>query len=137
MSNTQGSSRVFWFATKGSGTNDAIRIDTLLSKFEDRKEIQFSKKLKVAGLLGIMKTVAFEKPDLIVMEETGTAGGAACLCGKLLHGVPYVISSGDAVGPFMRAHHMVIGLLFEVYERLLCRLRRDSSAGRLIFAGAR
>ena len=88
MSNTQRSSRVFWFATKGSGTNDAVRIDTLLSKFEDRKEIQFSKKLKVAGLLGIMKTVAFEKPDLIVMEGTGIAGGAACLCGKLLHGVP-------------------------------------------------
>ena len=121
MSNTQRSSRVFWFATKGSGTNDAIRIDTLLSKFEDRKEIQFSKKLKVAGLLGIMKTVAFEKPDLIVMEGTGIAGGAACLCGKLLHGVPYVISSGDAVGPFMRAHHRLAGLIFEVYERLLCR----------------
>jgi hypothetical protein len=114
--------RILWFATKGSGTNEALRIETLLSKFGGRKEIPFSKKGKMAGWIGIMKTVSAEKPDLIVMEGTGIAGGLACLYGKLFHGVSYVVSSGDAVGPFMRAHHMVIGLLFEVYERLLCRL---------------
>jgi glycosyltransferase involved in cell wall biosynthesis len=30
------------------------------------------------------------------------------------------VSSGDAVGPFMRAHHRVAGWAFEIYERLLC-----------------
>ena len=65
-----------------------MRIDTLLSKFADGKEIPFSKKLKVAGLIEIMKTISAEKPDLIVMEGTGIAGGAACLYGKLFHGVP-------------------------------------------------
>ena len=114
--------RILWFATKGSGTNEALRIDTLLSKFAGRKEIPFSKKGKMAGWIEIMKTISAEKPDLVVMEGTGIAGGLACLYGKLFHGVSYVVSSGDAVGPFMRAHHMVIGLLFEVYERLLCRL---------------
>jgi glycosyltransferase involved in cell wall biosynthesis len=122
MSETQTSPRVYWFSTKGSGSNDAIRIDTLLSGFEDRKEIPFSKKLKVAGLFGVMKKLASEKPDLVVVEGTGIAGGLACLYGRLLCGVPYVISSGDAVGPFMRAHHKIAGLPFELYERLLCRL---------------
>jgi glycosyltransferase involved in cell wall biosynthesis len=121
MSNALTSSRIFWFATKGSATNDALRIDTLLSKFEDRKEIPFSKKGKIAGLVKIMKTVSVEKPDLVVMEGTGISGGVACLYGKLLHGVPYVFSSGDAVGPFMRSHHQMAGLAFELYERLLCR----------------
>ena len=122
MSTTERSPRVFWFSTKGSGTNECVRIDTLLSNFENRKEIKFSKKLKILGLLRMMKAVALEKPDLIVMEGTGIAGGAACLCGRLLHGVPYVFSSGDAVGPFMRSHHRVAGMFFEVYERVLCRL---------------
>ena len=121
MSSTQRSPRIFWFATKGSGTNDALRIDTLLSKFEDRKEIPFSKKGKMAGLVKIMRTISAEKPDLIVMEGTGISGGVACLYGKLCHGVPYVFSSGDAVGPFMRSHHRVAGFAFELYERLLCR----------------
>lgn len=122
MSKTQEVPRVFWFSTKGSGSNDAIRIDTLLSGFETRKEIAFSKKGKVTGLLGIMKTLASEKPDLVVMEGTGIAGGVACLYGRLLCGVPYLVSSGDAVGPFMRAHNQIAGLFFEIYERVLCRL---------------
>jgi glycosyltransferase involved in cell wall biosynthesis len=121
MSSARRPPRIFWFATKGSGSNDALRIDTLLSKFEDRKEIPFSKKGKMTGLVKIMKTVSAEKPDLIVMEGTGISGGVACLYGKLFHGVPYVFSSGDAVGPFMRSHHRVAGLAFELYERWLCR----------------
>jgi glycosyltransferase involved in cell wall biosynthesis len=114
--------RVFWFTTKGTGSNDAIRIDTLLSGFETRKEIPFSKKLKLAGLFQVMKTIRAEMPDLVVMEGTGIAGGISCLYGRVFCGVPYVVSSGDAVGPFMRAHHRVAGLPFEVYERVLCAL---------------
>src|SRR4029077_6451371 len=114
--------RIFWFSTKGTGSNDAIRIDTLLSGFETRKEIPFSKDLKLAGLREIMKTIRAEKPDLVIMEGTGIAGGLSCLYGKLFCGVPYVVSSGDAVGPFMRAHHQLTGLAFEVYERILCAL---------------
>jgi glycosyltransferase involved in cell wall biosynthesis len=122
MRNAGTSPRIFWFATKGAGSNDALRIDRLLSKFEGRKEIPFSKKGKVAGLVKIIKTVSAEKPNLLVMEGTGICGGAACLYGKLFHGVPYVFSSGDAVGPFVRSHHQMAGLPFELYERVLCRL---------------
>jgi hypothetical protein len=121
MNSAQTSPRILWFATKGSGTNDALRIDMLLSKFEGRKQIAFSKKGKIFGLLKIMRTVSTEKPDLVVMEGTGISGGAACLFGKFFQGVPYVFSSGDAVGPFMRAHHYIAGLAFDLYERLLCR----------------
>ena len=56
--------RIFWFSTKGTGSNDAIRIDTLLSGFETRKEIPFSKDLKLAGLREFMKTIRAEKPVL-------------------------------------------------------------------------
>ena len=122
MSSTETPPRIHWFATKGSGTNEALRIDTLLSGFKGRKEVPFSKKGKIGGFLKIMKTIAAERPDLMVMEGTGIAGGVACLYGKLFHGVPYVFSSGDAVAPFMRSHHQVLGLVFELYERLLCRL---------------
>jgi glycosyltransferase involved in cell wall biosynthesis len=122
MNAKQENPRIFWFTTKGSGTNEAIRIDTLLSAFETRKEIRFSKDLKLDGLLRILKTIRAEKPDLVVMEGTGIAGGFSCLFGKLFCGVPYVVSSGDAVGPFMRAHHQFTGLAFEVYERVLCAL---------------
>jgi len=66
--------------------------------------------------------VRAERPRLLVMEGTGIGGGLVCIAARLLHGIPYVVSSGDAVGPFIRAHHPVAGLLFEIYERILCRL---------------
>ena len=62
-----------------------------------------------------------ERPDLIVMEGTGTAGGLVLLAIRALLGIPYVVSSGDAVGPFLRLHSRALGVLGAVYERVLCR----------------
>jgi glycosyltransferase involved in cell wall biosynthesis len=55
------------------------------------------------------------------MEGTGTAGGLTLLFVNALLGVPFVFSSGDAVGPFLGLHSRLLGALGTLYERLLCR----------------
>ncbi|MEI6070162.1 MAG: glycosyltransferase [Verrucomicrobiae bacterium] len=113
--------KIAWFATKGSGSNEAQRMQALLSGVPGAVELPFDKADKRGSLLGLWRAVRVEKPDLLVMEGTGIAGGAACLLARIFLGVPYVFSSGDAVGPFVRALHPLAGIAFEVYERLLCR----------------
>src|SRR4051794_7495315 len=56
------------------------------------------------------------------MEGTGVGGGAAVLASRLLDGRPYVVSSGDAVAPFISAVSRPLGLAASVYERALCSL---------------
>jgi hypothetical protein len=72
--------------------------------------------------LALLLRLLFRRPDLVVMEGTGIAGGAAVILGKVLRGVPYVVSSGDAVGPYVRLAHRWLAPLAALYERLLCRL---------------
>ncbi len=61
-------------------------------------------------------------PDIVVMEGTGFGGGLVLLAGRLLGGRAYIVSSGDAVGPFLRARSLPLGIAGGAYERLLCRL---------------
>jgi len=112
---------IAWFATKGSGTNEAKRIETLLSRVSPTVELPFQKSAKGESFQILWRLIVEKRPKLLVMEGTGIAGGLACLGARLLHGIPYVFSSGDAVGPFVRGHHALAGLAFEIYERLLCR----------------
>ncbi len=113
---------IAWFATKGSGTNEAARIQTLLSRAQETtEELPFNKGAKLQSFLGLWSQVQEKKPRLIVMEGTGIGGGLVCIAARLFLGIPYLVSSGDAVGPFIRAHHPIAGLLFELYERVLCR----------------
>jgi glycosyltransferase involved in cell wall biosynthesis len=56
------------------------------------------------------------------MEGTGVAGGAAVIGARLLGGVSYVVSSGDAVAPFVGIAHPLLVPFAALYERLLCRL---------------
>ena len=55
------------------------------------------------------------------MEGTGLGGGVPLLALRALLGVRFVVSSGDAVAPFLRLHSRAAGLLGAVYERMLCR----------------
>jgi glycosyltransferase involved in cell wall biosynthesis len=55
------------------------------------------------------------------MEGTGIAGGLTLIAIGALWGVPFVVSSGDAVGPYLRLHSRLLGVLGGLYERLLCR----------------
>jgi hypothetical protein len=51
----------------------------------------------------------------VVMEGTGIAGGLALLAS----GKPFVVSSGDAVGPFVAAKQPLLSPIFDRYERAL------------------
>jgi len=113
--------KIAWFATKGSGSNEALRMQSLLSRLPGTVELPFDKADKRRSFVRLWKAVKSASPDLLVMEGTGIAGGAACLLARVILGIPYVFSSGDAVGPFVRAWNPVAGIFFEAYERLLCR----------------
>jgi len=112
---------IAWFATKGSGTNEARRMEALLSRLPETMEIPFDKQRKKEGFLRILAEVRRLRPRLLVMEGSGIAGGGACLLARLLYGTRYVVSSGDAIGPFIGSHQPWLGPLFGLYERLLCR----------------
>jgi hypothetical protein len=112
---------IAWFATKGAGTNEARRIRELLSGLEAVCEWPFSKKDKRGSFATLWRKLRARRPGLMVMEGTGLAGGLICLLGRLLWRVPYIVSSGDAVGPFFRSHRPMFGWLFAIYERVLCR----------------
>jgi hypothetical protein len=113
--------RILAFATKGTLTNEELRLRELLSG-EPAEFVEFDKSAKRRSFIHLVKTIFRESPDLLVMEGTGIAGGIACLLARLTGRARFVVSSGDAVGPFVAAHSMLAGPLFAVYERLLCRL---------------
>ncbi len=113
---------IAWFATKGSGTNDAMRMEALLSGVTEKREWPFDKKAKYRSFLHLVRLMRHERPKLLVMEGTGIAGGLLCMLGRVIWKVPYMFSSGDAVGPFVGAHVPWAGPAFGLYERLLCRL---------------
>jgi hypothetical protein len=72
--------------------------------------------------LALLLRLLARRPDLVVMEGTGIAGGAAVILGRLLRRIPYVVSSGDAVGPYVGLAHRWLAPFASLYERLLCRL---------------
>ena len=109
------------FATKGTGSNEEGRIKALVSRLPV-KLLPFDKKRKIHSFLGLMREFYRSERTLVVMEGTGIAGGFACILGRLLFGHRYVVSSGDAVGPFVGAHVAILGPPFTLYERLLCRM---------------
>jgi hypothetical protein len=55
----------------------------------------------MASFLSLFLILWRERPDLLVMEGTGIAGGVACLAARAIWGQKYIVSSGDAVGPFV------------------------------------
>ncbi|QSO45438.1 glycosyltransferase [Alicyclobacillus mengziensis] len=113
--------KIVAFATQGEQSGDAERLRTLLSQL-DARMYPFQRGEKGRQFIHLVKFLQQEKPDLVVMEGTGIAGGMALILTRILWKTRYVVSSGDAVGPFVRMFHPVIGLFFSVYERILCRL---------------
>jgi hypothetical protein len=108
------------FATKGTGSNEEDRIKALVSGHEHRL-VPYDKRAKWKSFCGLLRAFRTTEPSLIVMEGTGIAGGLACMIGRFFFGHRYVVSSGDAVGPYVASHYAILGPPFGVYERLLCR----------------
>jgi len=115
------SSNILAFATKGTDTNEELRMRRLLSATSARF-LAFDKKAKRKSFRHVMASIWRQRPDLVVMEGTGLAGGLACLIARVLGRTRFVLSSGDAVGPFVSAHSVFAGPVFAIYERILCRL---------------
>jgi hypothetical protein len=109
------------FATLGAGSNEERRLLTLLSELPV-KGFRFDRRRKLRSFRQLLSTLRRTRPSLAFMEGTGVAGGLALVLGRLLWGVPYVVSSGDAVGPWVGTKSRVLAPVFTVYERLLCRL---------------
>jgi hypothetical protein len=107
-----GARRIVAFATQGAGGNDEARLRALLERFPV-EYFPFDRRDKRSAFRAVRN--ALRGADLAVMEGTGIAGGLALLAS----GVPYVVSSGDAVGPFVAARQPLLGPLFGIYERLL------------------
>lgn len=112
---------VIGFATKGSGSNEEDRLRALLSRC-NATILPFDKKNKRRSFLSLIRSLSRTRRRLIVMEGTGLAGGLACLIGRIFFGHRYVVSSGDAIGPFIGSHIRFLGWPYGIYERVLCRL---------------
>jgi glycosyltransferase involved in cell wall biosynthesis len=114
------SPKILAVATQGTGGDDELRLKTLLREFE-AEYVPFDRGAKVSSFLRVLGKLGGKRADMVVIEGTGIAGGAAVLLGKLLYGTRYVLSSGDAIAPFVRAQAPLAYPLFLAYEYLLCR----------------
>jgi len=108
------------FATKGTGSNEERRLMALLEG-TGAAFLPYDKSAKRSSLRGLIREIDRRRPRLLAMEGTGLAGGLACFYARLRYGTGYVVSSGDAVGPFVASRAPWTGPVFGWYERLLCR----------------
>ncbi len=105
-------------ASQGSGSGDEARLRELLSSFQ-ASFLPFSKARKLDSFLLCLRALKAGGFDLFALEGTGLGAGLAAILGRLLWKRPYVVSSGDAVGPFLSSRLPLAAPLFHLYERLL------------------
>ncbi len=111
--------RLLACATQGTGGDDEARLRALVSEFETTF-VEFSKRDKRAGAMRLLRQLRSRQFDLFVMEGSGISGGLAAIIGRMLWDMPYVVSSGDAVAPFLSARYPLGKPLFSLYEKALC-----------------
>ncbi len=120
----QNTKKIIAFATQGSEGLDELRLKILLEnltvQFLSVQKNNLSEKIKSAG--HILKTCMNHKPDLVIMEGTGLLGGIPLIFARILFGTRYVVSSGDAVGPFFGLKSPLFRPIGAIYERVLYRL---------------
>jgi glycosyltransferase involved in cell wall biosynthesis len=137
-----GGRRVVYFATQGTGSGDEARIAALLAPLHPERR-PYDRTRKLRSSLGLLRYLLREHPEMVVMEGTGVAGGTAVLAARLLRGIPYVVSSGDSVGPYLGLVSPWLVLPGRLYERLLYTLAAGFIgwspylAGRALALGAR
>jgi hypothetical protein len=112
--------RVACFATQGTGSNDEARL-TYLTRELDAELLPFERGSKLRSMAGLVRRLARSRPDVVVMEGTGFGGGLALILARSLFGVRYVVSSGDAVTPFVGSVAPALRPVAALYERALYR----------------
>ncbi|MGL4419622.1 MAG: glycosyltransferase, partial [Gemmataceae bacterium] len=111
---------VLIFATQGSGGNEEQRLRDLTAALNPTL-FPFDRSAKRRSFWTLLRQIRVTRPDLVIMEGSGLAGGFALILGRWLYRVPYVVSSGDAVGPWVGSKFALLGPIFTLYEKLLCR----------------
>jgi hypothetical protein len=112
--------RVACFATQGTGSNDEARLTYLMAELE-AELLPFSHARKLSSMAGLLRHLARSRPDVVVMEGTGFAGGLALILARALFRIRYVVSSGDAVAPFVGLIAPPLRPIAALYERALYR----------------
>ena len=112
--------RILCFATQGAEHLDAERLRYLLEPLAP-VSFAFDRASKLRSAVRLVREARARRAQLIVMEGTGLAGGAAVLALSFAAKVPFVLSSGDEVGPYLALRSPIAGFLGGIYERLLCR----------------
>ena len=110
--------RLLACATQGGGGNDDARLRDLLLPFNTRF-IHLDRSKKFAAGYEILRCLRSHQFSLFVMEGSGVAVGISAIVAKLLFGARYIVSSGDAIAPFLSARHAFGAPIFKLYERLL------------------
>jgi glycosyltransferase involved in cell wall biosynthesis len=114
--------QILAFATKGASSNEEERLRALLAHAPARVDwFPFDYSAKFRSFRQIVRLLKSRRFDLAVMEGTGLAGGLALLWSRLWRRCRYVVSSGDAVGPWVGSVRPSLGWLFSIYEKRLCR----------------
>jgi hypothetical protein len=114
------STQILCLATHGEDHLDAERLRYLLEPLSPQS-YPFDHARKLRSAVGLARVVRTQRPSLVVMEGTGLAGGITLLALSFVSRVPFVVASGDAVGPYLGLRSRLAGILGGLYERLLCR----------------
>lgn len=115
-----GRRHILCFATQGAAHTDSARLHYLLEPLQP-DVYAFDRSRKLRSAIGLFRAIVARRPDIVVMEGTGMAGGLVLLLTQVLLDVPFVVSSGDAVGPYLGLRSRLAGVAGHIYERLLCR----------------
>jgi glycosyltransferase involved in cell wall biosynthesis len=111
--------RIACFATQGSGSRDEARVAALLADLRPTV-LAFDHGSRAKSAVRLFRRLGRLDPDIVVMEGTGVGGGLVVLADRLLRGRPYIVSSGDAVGPYVGLVSPSLAGPAGLYERLLC-----------------
>lgn len=120
MSSEHSDASIAVFSTLGRGSHEEDRIVSLTAALS-RTVWPFDRLRKRRTTVALLKRLRRERPDLVVIEGTSIAAGLVVLVGRSLFGVPYVVSSGDAVGPYIKLIAPKLGPAGFLYELALCR----------------
>jgi glycosyltransferase involved in cell wall biosynthesis len=112
--------RLLCWANQGAGSNDEQRLVALVADL-DAAIYPFERRRRLSNVPRILGAARRERADLLVMEGTSIVGGLAVLIARLVLGLPFVVSSGDAVGPYLGGRRRALAIPGWCYEWLLCR----------------
>lgn len=112
---------IWCLSTKGTGSNEEDRIRLLLEPLAPRVW-PFDRTHKLRSGLRLLRDVVRERPQLVVLEGTGLAAGIPLMLARLVKRTRYVVSSGDAVAPFLALRSAAFYPVALAFEMLLCRL---------------